>query len=208
MAEDENLKRRNGHFLSAFLCQIQLPLSPGKERKSNMFDSPLVKNYLRSLSEQKDFCEIFKENPESCLEALLSDLQLTGGSEKTLAGTSCQFMLNADGPSILILKKSRDLDKKIINQLVKLPDILSNAFQGDLPANYSVERLVDFLLYNLLICNYVHKVARDANLDLPLDNLAHWYPFNKLTQSMQVCIKFRCWCKAKLEYDNCTLIFL
>ena len=178
MAEDKNQKRRNGHFLSAFLCQVRLPLSSGEAQNSNMFDDLLVKAYLKSHPEQKEFREILRDNPESCLKVLLSDLQLLGESEKTVAGTSGRFMFEEHGPSFLLLSP-RDLDKKTINQLIKLPDILSNAFQCDLPANYRVERVVDYLLYNLLICHYVHQVARNANLNLPLDNLAHWYPINK-----------------------------
>jgi len=82
-----------------------------------------------------------------------------------LAGLAGQFVLRGQGLSLVLLKATGD-DKKLINQVIKLPDILSNVFHGKLPGGLEVETLAEHVLYNILVCHHAHVVAGSAELSV------------------------------------------
>jgi len=175
--------KRTGHFLSAFLCQIDLSPKVNEDQtmKEPFLGHPAVKSYLsahsRDESVRQNYFEVARSSSRDSFETLINDLQLSNDCQTLLGGPACQFVLKDEGPSFLLLRSSEP-DKKMINQVVKLPDILANAFQGELPPGFEVERLVDQIVFNLLICHYVHQVAKESNLRLPVDSLASRYQSN------------------------------
>ena len=175
---ESKVPRANAHFLSAFLCQIELPVAGDQKQTSEHFLShPVVEAYLASHSSEssvtKDYLEIARTNSELCLSTLIDDLQLSGDVENVLLGPSAQGVLKNQVPSFLILL-SKDLDRKLMNQLVKIPDIISNRFHGQMPKGFQVQELVEQILKNIFDCHCVHLVARESNIKLPVDVLSYW----------------------------------
>ena len=187
LAMGENkVPRANAHFLSAFLCQIELPVADDQKQSGEHFLShPVVKAYLASHSSDSsvtnEYLEIARTNSELCLSILVNDLQLSGDVENILLGPLAQSVLKNQVPSFLILL-SKDLDRKLMNQLVKIPDILSNRFHGQMPKGFEVEEVVDHILKNIFDCHCVHQAARESNIKLPVHVLAFWCRFNRMIQ--------------------------
>ena len=187
LAMGENkVPRANAHFLSAFLCQIELPVADDQKQSGEHFLShPVVKAYLAShscdSSVTNDYLELARTNSELCLSILVNDLQLSGDAENILLGPLAQSVLKNQVPSFLILL-SKDLDRKLMNQLVKIPDILSNRFHGQMPKGFEVEELVEHILKNIFGCHCVHQAARESNIKLPVHVLAFWCRFNRMIQ--------------------------
>jgi hypothetical protein len=151
----------SGEFLSAFLGRVEL--APNRRSDVPLLKHSVVKNFLEASGDRENFSELAKCDARSVFLNFIDELQLSGDTGKVLVGPSGQFVLKGDGLSFVLLQATAD-DKKLLNQLVKLPEILSNACQGVLPAGFEVEQIVEHVLYNLLLCQYVHGVAGSLHL--------------------------------------------
>ena len=157
-----------GRFLTAFLGRVEPP--PNKRPAVALLKQSAAKNFSETLRDREFYSELAKSDAKSVFSNFVDELQLSSDAEKVLAGRSGQFVLQGDGLSFVLLQATGD-DKKLLNQLIKLPEILSNVFQGVLPGGLQVEQIAEHVLYNVLVCHYVHLVA--GSLQLSLEALSY-----------------------------------
>ena len=169
---DGRQMRGFGRFLTAFLSRVEL--SPTKSSEVPILKQSVIKNFSETLGDRETFSELAKSDAKSVFSNFVDELQLSSDAGKVFAGRSGQFVLQGDGLSFVLLQATGD-DKKLLNQLIKLPEILSNVFQGVLPGGLQVEGIVEHVLYNLLVCQYVHLVA--GSIQLSLEALSYRFAF-------------------------------
>ena len=169
---DGRQMRGYGRFLTAFLSRVELSLT--KSSEVPILKQSVIKNFSETLGDCETFSELAKSDAKSVFSNFVDELQLSSDAGKVFAGRSGQFVLQGDGLSLVLLQATGD-DKKLLNQLIKLPELLSNVFQGVLPGGLQVEGIVEHVLYNLLVCQYVHLVA--GSIQLSLEALSYRFAF-------------------------------
>ena len=112
-----------GRFLTAFLGRVEPP--PNKRPAVALLKQSAAKNFSETLRDREIFSELAKSDAKSVFSNFVDELQLSSDAEKVLAGRSGQFVLQGDGLSFVLLQATGD-DKKLLNQLIKLPEILSS----------------------------------------------------------------------------------
>jgi len=160
-----------GQILAPFLGKIET--FPARLQTEDFLSHPFAKlcvdsNVDLAASDEK-FADRMRGCSKSSFEAFVRDVQLSKDTRSVLAG---QLLMQNEGLSFVLLQASAD-DKKLINQIVKLPDILCNAFEGELPEGLKVEDLVEHILYNILLCHRFHILAGNSNTHPLLEVLAH-----------------------------------
>lgn len=161
---------KNGHFLTAFLCRVEIP--PSLEPSESILDHPAFKFHLLNADQSnlvKNYVKIAEGQPGASFKTFLNFLQ--EAEDRLPVSPVGRFFLNHAGICSLLLDPDIH-DEKLLNQLVKLPDVLLNAFYGDLPNGLNVESIVATLFYNLTLTHFVHIVASQSGVMLKCDNLS------------------------------------
>ena len=167
------LGQGSGQSLAPFLGKL---INFGDETQADFLSHPVAKKFLEPHSDDVKADENIAELVCFCslpdFEAFVKDVQLSKDCLSVLASQPGQILMKSEGLSFVLLQASVD-NKKLLNQIVKLPDILCNAFEGKLPEDLKVEDLIEHVLYNILLCHRLYLSAGSSNIQPLLNVLAY-----------------------------------